>query len=36
MTYTYLIFGNDVAIFGVGDVPEYGISLQDFKNPMIF
>jgi hypothetical protein len=36
MTYKYWIFGNDIAIFRVGDVPEYGISLQDFKHPMIF
>ena len=36
MTYKYLILGNDVTIFRVGDVPEHGISIQDFKHPMIF
>jgi hypothetical protein len=36
MSYKYWISGNDVAIFRVGDVIEHGISLQDFKHPMIF
>jgi hypothetical protein len=36
MTYKYWISGNDVAIFREGDVPEHGISLQDFKHPMLF
>jgi len=27
---------NSIAIFSIGDVPEHGISLQDFKHPMIF
>jgi hypothetical protein len=27
---------NYFAIFGVDDIPEHGISLQDFKHPMIF
>jgi hypothetical protein len=36
MTYSCWNSGNDVAIFRVGDVPEHGISLQDFKHPMIF
>jgi hypothetical protein len=35
MTYKYWISGND-AMFRVGDVQEHGISLQDFKHPMIF
>ena len=26
----------DVAIFRVGDITEHGISLYDFKHPMIF
>jgi len=36
MTCKYWNSGNDVAIFRVGNVQEYGISLQDFKHPMIF
>jgi len=36
MTYKYRISGDDVVIIGVGDVPAHGISLQDFKHPMIF
>jgi hypothetical protein len=36
MTYKYRIFGDDVVIIGESDVPEHGISLQDFKHPMIF
>jgi len=37
MTYKYCNFsGNDVDISRVGDVPEHGISLQYFTNPMIF
>ena len=36
MTYKYRIYGDDVVIVGVGDVPAHGISLQDFKHPMIF
>jgi len=36
MTYKYWISGYDVAIFRVGDITEHGISLQDFKHPMIF
>ena len=36
MTYKYWISGDDVAIFRIGDVMEHGISLQDFKHPMIF
>jgi hypothetical protein len=31
-----LIPGNDVAMLKVEGVPEYGISLQDFKNDMTF
>jgi hypothetical protein len=31
MTYKYRISGNDVAIFRVWNVPEHGISLQDFN-----
>jgi hypothetical protein len=36
MTYKYWNFGNSVAIFRVRDGTEHGISLQDFKHPMIF
>jgi hypothetical protein len=36
MTYKYWNSGNDIAIFRIGDVLEHGISLQDFKHPMIF
>jgi hypothetical protein len=36
MIYEYWISGNNIAIFRLGDVPEHGISLQDFKYPMIF
>jgi hypothetical protein len=36
MTYKYWNFGNDVAIFRIGEVLEHGISLQDFKHPMLF
>ena len=36
MTYKYWISGDDVAIFRIGDVMEHGISLQDFKHPIIF
>jgi hypothetical protein len=31
MIYKYWISGNNIAIFRLGDVPEHGISLQDFK-----
>ena len=31
MTYKYGNFGNDVAVFRVLNVPEHGISLQDFN-----
>jgi hypothetical protein len=30
MTYKYRISGDDVVIIGESDVPEHGISLQDF------
>jgi hypothetical protein len=33
---TVWISGNDIAIFRVGNAPEHGIPLQDFKHPMIF
>jgi hypothetical protein len=33
MTYKYRISGDDVVIIGVS---EHGISLQDFKHPLIF
>ena len=36
MTYEYWNSGNDVSNCSVGDVHEHGISLQDFKHPMIF
>ena len=36
MTYKYWNSGNSVAIFRVRDGTEHGISLQDFKHPMIF
>jgi hypothetical protein len=36
MTYKYWISGTDVASFRVGDFPRHGISLQDYKHPMIF
>jgi hypothetical protein len=36
MTYEYRISGDDVVIIGVEDVPAHGISLQDFKHPIIF
>ena len=36
MTYKYRISVDDVVIIGESDVPEHGISLQDFKHPMIF
>jgi hypothetical protein len=36
MTYKYWNSGNDVAIFRIGEVLEHGISLQDFKHPMLF
>jgi hypothetical protein len=34
MTYKYRICRNDIAIFGVEDVPEHGILLQDIKHSM--